>query len=501
MFRKIRLNQELVLLLIILGIGAFLRLYRIADYMTFLGDEGRDVLVVKRMIVDHKFRLIGPVTSIGNMYLGPLFYYLITPSMLVSGFSPVGPAVMVAVLGILTIALVWQLAREWFGSKAALVAAFLYSISPVVVEYSRSSWNPNVMPFFALILVYGIWQTWQKQKFIWLVFEAVALSFAVQSHYWALLLMLLGGMFWLVAMINLFRTKTKIKVFLLFSLVSAIVFLLLTIFPLFLFDLRHGFINSKAFVSFFSNSHGVIDLKIGEVLFRLVVLTEQIFTRLVVGKDKMTGIGLLLGVMSCLLLKFRKNNQEQLPLILLGVWLIFGLFGLATYNQAIYDHYFGFLFPAPFVLTGWAWSKIWSDGGWKKMLAIVFLGWFVLLAAKGSFLRRLPNKQLERTEKVVDFVLAHSNGESFNFALLAEENYDDAYVYFMETKESALLKIDPSRAKETIARQLFVVCEEVFCQPINNPKAEIAMFGWAKVDRRWEVLGLEIYRLVHNVYE
>ena len=34
-------------LLIILLIGAFLRLYRIGEYMTFLGDEGRDAIIVR----------------------------------------------------------------------------------------------------------------------------------------------------------------------------------------------------------------------------------------------------------------------------------------------------------------------------------------------------------------------------------------------------------------------------------------------------------------------
>ena len=36
---------------------------------------------------------------------------------------------------------------------AGLVAALLYAISPTVIIYSRSSWNPNIMPFFALLSV------------------------------------------------------------------------------------------------------------------------------------------------------------------------------------------------------------------------------------------------------------------------------------------------------------------------------------------------------------
>jgi len=170
--RWIKENRfEAVTLLIILLIGAYLRLYKIDEYMTFLGDEGRDAIVVRRLIVDFDPILIGPRTSIGDMYLGPLYYYMMAPALALSFLSPVGPAVMIALLGIVTIFFVWWVGREWFPSAhsakaqgrleqgrkaprsgqvsvAGLIAASLYAISPTVIVLSRNSWNPNIMPFF-----------------------------------------------------------------------------------------------------------------------------------------------------------------------------------------------------------------------------------------------------------------------------------------------------------------------------------------------------------------
>ena len=37
-------RKEILLLILVLLLATYLRLYRISDYMTFLGDEGRDVL-------------------------------------------------------------------------------------------------------------------------------------------------------------------------------------------------------------------------------------------------------------------------------------------------------------------------------------------------------------------------------------------------------------------------------------------------------------------------
>src|SRR3990167_11025306 len=93
-------KKELVVIGLILLIGAFFRLYKISSYMTFLGDEGRDVIIVRRIFTELHPPLIGPGTSVGGMYLGPLYYYLMAIPLLIAGFSPVGPAVMVALLGV-----------------------------------------------------------------------------------------------------------------------------------------------------------------------------------------------------------------------------------------------------------------------------------------------------------------------------------------------------------------------------------------------------------------
>src|SRR4030042_1440574 len=107
-------KKEFIFLVLILAIGAFFRLYKISEYMTFLGDEGRDAIVVRRLLVNFDPILVGPGTSIGNMYLGPLYYYMMAPFLLLANFSPAGPAVHIALLGVATIFLVWYVAREWF---------------------------------------------------------------------------------------------------------------------------------------------------------------------------------------------------------------------------------------------------------------------------------------------------------------------------------------------------------------------------------------------------
>ena len=59
-FDWIRVHRtEAAILIIILLIGALLRFYRIGEYMTFLGDEGRDVIVVMVEIANYDLVFVG----------------------------------------------------------------------------------------------------------------------------------------------------------------------------------------------------------------------------------------------------------------------------------------------------------------------------------------------------------------------------------------------------------------------------------------------------------
>jgi len=144
------LKWETFCLIFILGVASFFRLYRMEDYITFLGDEGRDVLIVYD-ILHGNLTLLGPTASVGGFFLGPIYYYFMAPFLWLFNYSPVGPAVMVALFGIATVFLIYKVGKEFFSAPVGLIASGLYAISPLVVIYSRSSWNPNLMPFFSLL--------------------------------------------------------------------------------------------------------------------------------------------------------------------------------------------------------------------------------------------------------------------------------------------------------------------------------------------------------------
>jgi len=496
-------RNELIWLGIILVIGAVMRFWRIGEYMTFLGDEGRDAIIVRRLLVDFDPILIGPGTSIGNMYIGPLYYYLIAPALLLANFSPVGPSMLIALIGVVTIGMVWWIGRSWFGKSGALLAAFLYAISPTVIIFSRASWNPNVMPFFALLMMYAIWMVWEEKKLWWLAMASVCFAFVLQSHWIGLLLGPLAGVYWLLTLRDE-KWGGSVKRFVCISAVSLGIFLVLMS-PLLIFDMRHGWINFTNMKTFFTVRQTTVSARPWNAVPQMWPLFIQVITRLVAGRNVLVGQWAAVGLAGILVWLWGQKkavfeSKQRKAFVILILWMFFGLVGLGVYKQHIYDHYFGFLFPVPYLILAGMIEYLLRQKGlrgtWIVVTAMVILVWANLT---DNPLRNPPAGQLDRTVKIARLIEKESGGEKFNLAVIAERNYEDAYQYFLENWNTKVIDIDPVNTEETITDNLFVVCEKLTteCDPTHNPKAEVANFGWSQVGDTWEVDGVTIYKLVH----
>lgn len=498
-------KSEFFLILLILTLGAFLRLWRISEYMTFLGDEGRDALVIMRFLRHGDPILIGPSTSIGNMLLGPLYYWMMITPMFISRLSPVGPAVMVALLGVGTIFLIYRVGKDFFKSSAVgFFASALYAVSPVTIIYFHSSWNPNPMPFFALLSIYSFFKVFVERKYFWIFISLVSLAFALQMHYMGAVLVPILVLFWLVALARKIRDKTDLGPFWRFSLIAFLAFFIL-MFPILWFDIRHDFINFKAFQSFFTQRETTVNLNFFNAISRVLPNFLDLFVvRFVTGKDWLVGVLLSIGIFLTAILYIArqiKNRFLNWGFFIILVWLAVGIGGISLYKQHVYDHYFGFMNPTIFLLSGLFLGFLY-EGTKKiptffqfvgKVLALILFAGLIFLNMRESPLKDPPNRQLERTQKIAQFVIQESQDNPFNFALLAKSNYDAAYQYYLE-----LWNYKPKQVDFEQTEQLFVVCEDPVCNPIGHPKSEIARFGFAKIEKAWNFSGVRMYKLIHN---
>jgi 4-amino-4-deoxy-L-arabinose transferase-like glycosyltransferase len=440
---------------------------------------------------------------------------MMAPALLLANFSPVGPAIMVALFGVATIFFVWYVARIWFGKTASFVSSLLYAFSPVVIIYTRSSWNPNIMPFFALLTIFSVWKVWKEQKFKWLIILGASFALTLQSHYLALLLAPTIVLFWILTFVkirnsSLVENKRKeIGTFLKNSLFGLIIFAVLMS-PLVIFDARHGWRNFTAIKTFFTQRESTVSIKPWKAIPNIYpIMKDDYVTRIISGSNpyagKITsfviGVSILLIIISLAYGIIVDRKISDKPEYLIVAWIVFGLIGFGLYKQHIYDHYFGFMMPTGFLLVGMivqnVYKKFSSDG---RILAVTGILLLLTVNFTNNPLRYPPNNQLRRAMDVAKVIQDEAGGRIFNLAVIAESNYEDGYQYFLERWNVPVIDIDPLKLDKTIASQLFVVCEmpENKCDPVHSPKAEVANFGWSKIDREWKVFGVIIYKLVHT---
>ncbi|MEK7605276.1 MAG: glycosyltransferase family 39 protein [Patescibacteria group bacterium] len=502
-------KKENLILLGILVLAAFLRLYRIADYMTFLGDEGRDVLTVKH-ILDGQFTLLGPRSSAADFYYGPIYFYMIAPFLFLFHYDPVGPAVFIGILGVITVFLLYKIGKEFFGSIAGLVAAALYAISPVIITYSHSSWNPNPLPFVSLLMLYTLYHGLKKPHWSRFGLVGFLLGIALQLQYIALFLVIIVGVYTTIGTFLEEKKGAFLKLLKRFSAVAA--GFLVGFSPFLAFEFHHGFPNTKTIINFMLGKYTPVDAPPVSALGQVIEVFFKLFGRLITRFPEENSIhifekpDLMIWYISTLVLGLTTSIllfkiKDRLVKILFLCWLILGVGLFFLYKKEIFDYYLGFMFPLPFLIIGNSVGLLIRDkkDSLLRTVSIAIIICLIFMNLGGWPFRNPANRQKLQAQTIAEFVLQKAEGKPFNFALITPGNSDHAYRYFFEVEGNPPVTIqnpaiDPER--KTVTGQLLVVCEEVNCHPLGHPLFEVASFGQADIVGEWNVSVVKVFKLI-----
>ena len=481
-----RLSWSQILLVVLISTAAFLRLYNLEDSLSFQGDQGRDAMIVSQIFTEKDLVFIGPVTSVGNMYLGPLYYYFMLPFLWLSYPSPMGPVCGGAILGIVTVWLMYRLGKDLIGEKAALIATLFFTLTGTVITYTRFSWNPNPAPLVSALMIYFTYKAWQKNSWYWV---GVILSFAVlmQLHYLTLLSAGGAGIVWLVSLYENLQIKKKSKKLALqLKATAAGVFLLLLSFtPLVLFDSKHEWLNANAFYKLLSkeeNFKTATDVSFFNKILETIAETHgrgmHILFEISIGQERLLNTILLasvLAILSWLLIKNKKNKYWS-GWIVISAYLFTGIIGTSLYEHTIFDHYIAYLFPATFWIYGIVIGFLITKG---KLIGQIASGAFLSYFLWFNF-NNLPLNSLGWTigdmEAVANSIYEEIKpDEKYNLVLFAGSGDLDGqnYRYFLTTTDRPPLK----RAHRGEAETLVVITEEQLVEDISSsPVYEIVVF-------------------------
>lgn len=523
---------EYLILLSFILVAAVLRFSHITSLNFFTYDQARDTLFVKRMLVDHEWRLLGTQTSLPGMYLPPFYYYTIALVLWLFRLNPAGIDIYSAFVGVLTVPLIWFVANRIFGKPAGLFAAGLFAVSPLVVELTRRAWNPNTLPFFILLAFWFVYRFYQKRQTRDFLLSFAIYGYCLSLHFGAWTLLPLFAFTWFF---YLFKVKR------ITGILGSLLILIFFVSPLLLFEFRHQFfLTSQAKIFFFDGGH--VGIKGAGFFESLLSSLLALFTILFSGKIMVGygaplefsgkineffrssqaisvvaqkpfsiswqwwGLALFLGIVALSFWFFingRKNKKNQflfLPLVLIWAWIVWGILASRFYSGKFFFFYYLFLFPAPFLLFGWLCQQLWTRKIFRPLVILAFL-LIIGFHLKNTTVFVREWRDFSDLQLVGQTIAENVNqGEVFNIATVQreEDRWDRNavdYRYFTETfGHQRALDWYPENYEK--AQFLFVVDEGGQSDVLNSNIMEILKFGPQKILGRWELpKNIVIYKL------
>ncbi len=441
-------------LVLVIAISLFTHFYRIDQTFIFHNDEGRDALIAFRMLDTRRPVLLGPETSVGNMYLGPFYYYLMVPALALAQLNPVGPAIMVAIFGFLTsLCLIW-LGRRWGSPWTGILAGAIYALSPVMVHYSRSSWNPNVVPFFSVLLL-GLIGSRSKWSGLWL---GLLTGIIFQLHYVALVL---PGLIFLYTTFDTWR-KRQFGELPRYILLAVIGFGIVTS-PFWLFESRHQFVNTRAFATYLTQKRVAPPLASPPYFERLTKNIHTI-TYGVIGSESESVkkpsplFAVLIGIV---MLGFIFLHTHPLGYLLVGSLLVVTLL-----KENVYVHYIGFLFPVVSLIFALAATKV-RHLRYLTIAILLILGWYALPSLKYN-LHDVVSIQTVRAQNLADYIIHQAAGRPYNI-VNASSGSSSTLLYY--------LAISSNPPQVTDQPLLFVLCEQKLCDESVESRTDLLING------------------------
>lgn len=424
--RKIFGKIDYWLLFFFLIVGLYLRMDGVltGDF-PFLFDNGRDLLAVKQIFVDHKLTLIGPFSGLQGVFQNPLWFYLLGIPFILGKGSPVALMIFMVFLGLLGIIMAYLVGRAIFDKNTGLILALLFTISPSVVCLSRIVWPPYPIVYLMLPFYFCIFKAIKGSKKYWLgvgLFGGFIAQFEVAF-----------GLFLLPAIILMFllfrEKKTSLK-----YILGALFFFLLNFLPQILFDIRHGLLMMHSVLGFFSGqSRGLGNVvPFPDRFFHRLNELQQSTLNSVSRTPLFIYLFFLLVVVYTVFKILRKDKKELKAIEIISLVPLVVFFSFLLYPYVAWSHYWLGLQAVYLLMLAFVLRKI-LDFKWGKILVIILLGlWSIdTLMSPGLYVKKDDGgpTTYKNEIKALDYVYQDARGKNFSVFVYTPPVYDYAYQY------------------------------------------------------------------------
>lgn len=414
-------KPELLILGLILILAALLRFWNVLDLFHWTLDEEYWSYTAHNVATGYHIPLIGGPIGGTGLYLGPLFVWITGVIFWIISSNPFVLAYVMAGLGVVVSALIFLLLRKSLGDKVAGIASLFYASSALVVIYDKKYWNASPIPLLSVLALYLVERLRQRPSQLLSGVLGLVASVAVQSHMSGLAIVGFG----LISML-LYRLPRKF-VLIYLAVVAA------SHLPVMAFEVRHDFVNARAFVELVSSEKETRDIPRYDQLVQLPLGTVAriLYTPATDIADELT---------LCAEMAQDRSNPKPVIYLFSALILLFSLWQLKHKNQyalmvavnfgliAVYmivspenfypgqlsEYYFLPALVAILILTSQLCWKL-----WKRVPIIIAAFWLMFLIGNWHIVSNLKHSHsLPQKFKTVQAVIDQVDGQTFHLEVV-----------------------------------------------------------------------------------
>jgi len=300
-FGFIKKHKFILLFLLIVLVGMYLRFYRIESVQSFGWDQGRDAWKT-RDIIKGQIVLNGPRTGVGHFHLGSIWYYMLVPFYLLTNLDPVG-AIYLNII-------------------------FIYATNKYLIEINRTAWNVSPIPGVAALIFYSIYKIVYESKYKWIFVLSFLTGFFFHLHFSVVFLPLI-----ILASFILAKDKKKVFVYGLISLPLLLIWLI----PSVIYDLQSKNTNTILFNNFLKD-YFIDGFHLRFFLYRIHDAFIQLQMILSLPKTYSFIKFIIPGIFLVTLI-FEQVKKQKILGYLIFLWFVVPAFGYSFYGGTTSEYY------------------------------------------------------------------------------------------------------------------------------------------------------------------
>ena len=219
-----------LILFSIISLAALFRFWELKSRFIFSGETNNILYSIQNLLKGDQSPLVGQQASyLHHLFQTPWYLYSMVPLFLISKGEPLYFAFTHSLLGVVSVWLMYKIGKNIKNKKFGYITAFVYAVTLEVINLDRSVWALSLIPLSTILSVYLLILSIKNKRILFYCLLGISMGFGLSLHY----------QFIIPATFIYLWIFIKKRDKFIYSLLP----FLISLTPLFIFDIRHNFFN------------------------------------------------------------------------------------------------------------------------------------------------------------------------------------------------------------------------------------------------------------------